>query len=473
MQDVPKIVRQRLEAGVSAGSHLDANVMTAFAERSLPEFERTFVIEHLSRCGECRDVLALALPETEVQTEVQPVIMPTRGGWFTWPVLRWGFAAAGIVAIASIGIVQYQRRQVTPMIARESLHSESTVAQSVQTPPNASLAAQIPAAQIPEARDKSQSQITLISPNPTHAPGEQKSIPPADSSQLARNVQTSGVSIARSAHSFASAAPSYGPNMQTQSQQGQSQQAQQRSSQVQAFIPGPATKQQRANVNVQTGSVAGAVAEVPKTTADAAVDANLTETTDTSAQKDQFNGQAYELSRAKPSVTTQAAPVPRAATAMNVSVTGANVASVPLWTISASGRLQRSFDQGASWEDVNVNTAALSPPANFTNAQTLRGPLAKVDSAATNIKKVQPAATVFRAVSANGADVWAGGSNGVLYHTADAGNHWIRVVPASGGMTPMGDIVTVEFSDAQHGRITTSTSETWTTGDGGQSWQKQ
>ena len=62
MQNVPKIVRERLKAAPPATEHPDANALTAFAERVLPERERALVFDHLARCGDCRDVVALALP---------------------------------------------------------------------------------------------------------------------------------------------------------------------------------------------------------------------------------------------------------------------------------------------------------------------------------------------------------------------------------------------------------------------------
>ena len=76
-------------------------------------------------------------------------------------------------------------------------------------------------------------------------------------------------------------------------------------------------------------------------------------------------------------------------------------------------------------------------------------------------------------LSAAGAEVWAGGVSGILYHSSDGGESWTRVVPAAAGVTLTGDIITVEFTDQQNGKLTTSHPETWTTADAGQSWQKQ
>ena len=38
---------------------------------------------------------------------------------------------------------------------------------------------------------------------------------------------------------------------------------------------------------------------------------------------------------------------------------------------------------------------------------------------------------VFRALAANDSDIWVGGAAGALYHSSDAGQHWIRVYPAA------------------------------------------
>ena len=52
MQSVPKIVRDRLQATRPAVNHPDADLLTAFAEQSLPAAERATVLDHLARCGD-------------------------------------------------------------------------------------------------------------------------------------------------------------------------------------------------------------------------------------------------------------------------------------------------------------------------------------------------------------------------------------------------------------------------------------
>jgi len=111
---------------------------------------------------------------------------------------------------------------------------------------------------------------------------------------------------------------------------------------------------------------------------------------------------------------------------------------IPRWALTADGTLQRSFDLGRSWEPITVSLEAS-----------------------------------LRALAANGLDIWVGGSAGALYHSEDAGEHWLKVQAVSGGRTLTADIIGVEFTDFEHGRLNTASGEVWTTEDAGLTWQKQ
>ena len=112
--------------------------------------------------------------------------------------------------------------------------------------------------------------------------------------------------------------------------------------------------------------------------------------------------------------------------------------SLARWTISSDGQLQHSVDSGKTWQPVTVAEKA-----------------------------------TFRALSANGPDLWVGGPAGVLYHSSDAGGHWTRVKPTTNGNVLATDIAAIEFTDLQHGKLTTSTGEVWITTDAGETWRKQ
>jgi hypothetical protein len=74
----------------------------------------------------------------------------------------------------------------------------------------------------------------------------------------------------------------------------------------------------------------------------------------------------------------------------------------------------------------------------------------------------------FHVVASVGQNVWAGGSDGALFHSADAGHDWNRVALAE-----KGTIKTIHFNNAQQGSLTTEAGAVWTTSDGGATWSKQ
>src|ERR1700727_772122 len=133
MQNVPKIVLDLLKASPPPVNHPDADVLTAFSEQALPEIERASVLAHLAHCTDCREIVALALPAQEIHNLATTT---ARAPWFTWPILRWAFVAAGIVAVASFGIVQYQHSTRTvAMNSQISQYSEPSATEARIHPP--------------------------------------------------------------------------------------------------------------------------------------------------------------------------------------------------------------------------------------------------------------------------------------------------------------------------------------------------
>jgi len=595
MQNVPKIVRERLKAAVPAVNHPDADVLTAFAERSLPELERAVVIEHMARCGDCRDIVALALPATE---SVQEVIIAAPIGWLTWPALRWGFVAAGVIAIASLGILQYQRHSQSSMKAYKASESEAAgkVAKNESLP--------LPAAPAPaERRDKieapSAPAFTDALDTTNAAADEKKSTARSEAAPAtAQSSQAEGVIDGKPAHPARVQLP-HGPLLANQWQQNniaQNSMVQQNMAQNRAPTPTPAApfaKQQdaeadlAANKRVPAGSesveVAGAAPVLP--VQDAGLDARQVPS-QSAASPSSGENYAYAVGKAKPlpqatpgqiggyvidpsgavvsnarititpsmtggtatavtdsqgawmiaglpsgnykaraeaagfkttvldlnydanqpslysftlSVGSVSETVEVASAQTQVQMEGATIggpitnlkvnqapangrnftqmaavspALLPRWTINSAGVLQRSFDQGKSWQAVDVNAG----PASVSGATSLevvaKASRTKTKDADKALKR-DAAPITFRVLAATGAEVWAGGSVGALYHSQDAGSHWTRVVPASAGAILTGDILSLNFADIQHGTLSTSNAEVWTTSDDGQTWQKQ
>jgi len=105
MAELPKIVRSRLAQQKSA-DHPDANLLAAFAERTLLERERVAVLAHLAQCADCRESLALA---SIAQPAVEHATAAPKRHWFLeW---RWAGAAAACCVIAAA--LQYRVQPVT------------------------------------------------------------------------------------------------------------------------------------------------------------------------------------------------------------------------------------------------------------------------------------------------------------------------------------------------------------------------
>jgi hypothetical protein len=369
MAELPKIVSQRLHAADGARVHPDADLITAFVEKSLGNRERIQVLDHLSRCAGCREIVSLAV--------VQPVTGEVSGvresaGWFSsWPVLRWGAAVACVVVVGAAVTVRYRTgsSETAPVLSESKPAAESkipgehtafveraTSLQSSDHPPKTGVVAE----QLGQ---------------PMQAVANRPAKPPAPAG-------SAGELSAPSGH-YAAAAPFAAADART-------------SSPLAEIVPGRAKD---------------AIAE----------------------QRDVLAEKAFSGALAKKRTMAMA---PETASVAGDALGPASLA--PRWTLSSDGTLQRSLDSGRTWQSIPVSSK-----------------------------------TIFRALAANGLDIWVGGSGGALFHSSDAGQQWKQVRPAANGETLADDIIGVEFTDLLHGKLTTSSEEVWVTADAGQTWQKQ
>jgi hypothetical protein len=112
MAEIPKIVSQRLQAMAELRDHPDPNLLTAFVERSLKSADRVRVLEHLSACSSCREVVSFsAMPEISTVS-----LAPSASGWLSWPALRWGAAVACVVVVGA-AVTLHQKREPQQMAA--------------------------------------------------------------------------------------------------------------------------------------------------------------------------------------------------------------------------------------------------------------------------------------------------------------------------------------------------------------------
>jgi len=112
------------------------------------------------------------------------------------------------------------------------------------------------------------------------------------------------------------------------------------------------------------------------------------------------------------------------------------------WAITA-GVLQRSLDSGQSWQ------SALRPDHPLLCYAT------------------------------HGADVWTGGQAGTVFHSADGGVTWVQMQPSIKGQQLSADVthididVDVDVRGPAEVIVFTSNNETWSSTDGGKTWDKK
>jgi len=484
MEKVPKIVLERLQAATVKAAHPDADLLTAFSEHSLPETERSRVLEHLARCSACREVVALALPAEDAVTVMET--RPVRNAWFTWPRMRWAVVGAGIVTVASISLVLYQGKSGPQSAARSydvvpaARQEAQTLNQSVSQPADAETSqvegkkAAPPTVALPAAAESNENREFDRRDQVAQLQVPQMEVPQKDKTAIIGAVRGNTYHGQQLAH---------GPKMPTQFQQNlygnaNTNNAYAFQSQAPASPPPPAPNQQATNQLVVAPSAApGSNMGGPlndKQYLDKLAVNGRSLASAHGAGRGAGGSPGAEIARAKPAAT---ANMPQAADAgayalnvegSNFSPSGSLAPESSQWSINSTGGLQRSMDQGRTWQDVDVSSAS-----GKSTGMGLQMAMKSRDRALAKSKSdVKEKPIVFRAVAANGPDVWAGGSEGNLYHSTDAGAHWVRNVPSWRGIELTGDIINLQFSDPKHGRIVTSSAEIWLTMDAGETWEK-
>jgi hypothetical protein len=413
MSDIPRIVRQRLAATARPGVHAeavhpDADLLTAFAEQSLLEQERNSLLAHLADCAECREVVVVASPEIAAAAQE----IPARSGWLGWPALRWGaLAACAVIVVAAVSL-----RPRSPETARIVIPEDSAQLAAKTEEAKTDANPQPPAALRKDrvAMDyKSRDEIAQTQERAFRVPKHLATRASVSSSAVSQaGVSQAGVSqagVSQAKMTPATTVPAVRSDKPALSSG--------------ALAAAVAENKPAGNI-ISAPSAAAPAPAREEVTADAAVASVQTEpaqpTLGKAKQVFQGLGQAMSTKR-------EAMPaVPQ--------FPGRKI--TPRWTLAADGTLERSLDSGKTWKTIPVAADA-----------------------------------TLTAVAAMDSDIWVGGSHGALYHSSDAGEHWTQVIPASHGQPLTSNVIGIAFTDAIHGRITTSNQEIWITSDGGQSWQ--
>ena len=425
MEQIPKIVEQRLRAMTAVGPHPDANVLSAFAEKSLSGQVRGQVLEHLAHCADCREVLSLSLPES---VDGQTVFhKPSKTWWSSGLAVRWAALAACMVVAGALFTQRLEKQAKVASLSapKQALHPNVENEYAVRTPitdgQNGSFAAKLEAPAAPQQEhDFGRVAAAKRVPTATQTAGAMPAPAPVMKNMpnaMSQSVQARAAQMPASRSAEVAAAGS--PSAPAAAAVG-GLERRDASTEVSSNLAPPA-----ANETVQVTAEAAAV-ESAEGSPGKAKDAKKSLDKELQAQI------ASSMVTAGSGGADQLSAQGRNYDALAV------LTSPARWSLSPEGAVRRSLDAGKTWQPV--------PIANHV---------------------------IFRAVSALGAEVWAGGSGGALYHSSDRGQTWIQVKPGAGGTPLTADITSLQFIDLQHGKLTTIDHQTWTTSDGGQNWQKQ
>jgi hypothetical protein len=448
MTDLPKIVRERMRT-VVVGDHPDPDLLTAFAEQALPERERMPLMDHLARCADCRDVLALAAVSAgAVATQTKDTAVARKAPWFSFPMLRWGALAACLVIVSTA--VLLRRDPKSSYVAKDE-RQEAGLRPPAAASVDRAQAENATANRPTETKTKSLADVQV----PAAAPSYVAAAPRASREKsLTTDIPASGARVgAVLGQPVAPAASGPSPVLandlrdERQGDAGRGAFALAGSNGSAAALPAPApVPPAPTNKNVPAPHLAANAAQTSEPLAQM-VDAVPAES-DKSDKKVEVPGRAKT---AAVPASAALAVAPNDEFEMQKSIAPALEASRARkdlarsvhpeslrWNISSVGQLVRSTDSGKSWQPVTVAEGA-----------------------------------TFRHLTYNGPDIWVGGAAGSLYHSPDAGGHWIQVKPVANAVSLTADIAAIAFTDPQHGKITTTNGQTWSTSDGGQSWMQQ
>ncbi len=431
------------KAGFEGGHHPDANLLAAFAEKTLTEKERTRVLHHLAQCAECREVAAFALPAEEAATETTRV--PAGRSWSPWLVLRWG-AMAAVLGILTVVVMRHpdmwnRQPEISQVMHPPAPAGGGTNApQIVPAPP-------LPSTSLESAQAKAQGQVQ-------ESAGQMAAInrAPEQRRELALSDHAAHAQAGQQIVTRASSQPSTMvtaekiPNVNAEREGSKEKDVLTAEAKI-APPPTPApatvTTAPSADATKASGQSAAGLTTMHGVNQNVAV---------TATGGGGFGGggggggggvsapaakpAAPVTARASVQMTAQAPMAPLRANRTDIE-SGAPQPSA-LWSVSSNGKVQHSVDRGKTFEQVHV---------------------------ARSIK--------FRAIAAFGNDVWAGGAHGALFHSTDGGATWTRTSINVEGNTVTETIDSIQLHGPQHLIITTASGSEWVSEDGGLHWQKQ
>jgi hypothetical protein len=483
MTEVPKIVHDRLRAApvqrsvpaqtgpgqnASELKHPGADLLTAFAEQSLSASERESLLEHLAGCGDCREVVMLALPEVDAivpvaaETEAdrsRSVAIKANRGWltsggFSWANLRWATLAAAVVVVAAVLALRpgshndnNNQAKLTPASASPSASAPADVERQIaMATPSAGLAEE-------DLVRKDLGKSEVAQADRVRSVPQTRSAPKPEARQFVSNLDLKANQDLRSSEAKGVQSPApheeYGM-LVAGSTNGVKKDSER------ANRPAIAAGASGARLAVTNGASTGRNTEtVELESAAAAVPPEPSVAGGLMARDE-----APAVEKAKPATQELDANATASSDAQKTPVT-----DVPNAHKYSAGDF--------AYRNATLSKAAIVPKATWAITE---GVLRRSLDGGQTWESALQADHPLQCYVVSGRDVWAGGQAGTLLHSPDGGATWTKVHPSFKEQTLTSDVTHIDAPGV--GKITVSAGdkeikETWSSADGGLIWEKK
>ncbi len=477
MPELSSLLRQRLGAAPAPRVHPDADTLTAYAEDLLSPAERSQVLQHISLCSDCRAVAALTLPEGFMAEQPRAAAAATvaagvpRRSWFRLPSFGLAASMAAMIALVAL-LVELPKQPFVPRQnqARIAPPPPPPVPAPVEAAPATAAQVPGPATQEQGAAAKPEDFVTANSlrrsresrPMAGFAAGIVGAPPRPAASQPPATVQGQPLHVAGTARqdyvnsqvfvtqaNLISPAPARAADLPSAPAAARP-----------TFVLGPSAIYAG---GLQKGAPLDAAVVPPGTTTVyplAPADHQSFSITSKITQV----GRQLHLKRVVPAIPSE-------------SVSGYAMFTPELANSQPAEMAARAAEK--------TDTADLSQSQAFTSRAMSRSALSALDQQSTFLWKVVqgkllksadlshwtggytgPDSINFTVVTANGPEIWAGGSNAALVHSLDSGLTWERITL---GASATSTITSVEVN-RNHIQVQSSSAQSWSSHDGGKTW---
>jgi Photosynthesis system II assembly factor YCF48 len=460
MTEVPKIVHDRLRSGerqraTGEREHPEADLLTAFAEQALSVSERDGVLEHLAFCGDCREVIALALPADDskavrvaADAEVaQPVGTP-RGTlprvavprWFNfeWPALHWAALTAGV---AVVGVVL--------LLRPGKLNQPQTSAANEQIAVNTPL--------VPNPSDASPPMATTLSG--------------ATTSGTTSGASPGATLMNRAVMNRAVPDNARGAQLDSQAQLSKKLVTRSPAAPVQARSGNLNAKRDAEKLYLENKDADGSVAydslgaHGASESVEVSAAAPVADIASSGDRKLVARNDAPPVEKAKlPAQEFDA-----------VAVSAEDKTETP--AAGAPVKVQSSNSMYAAKMSAARIASPSRPVAPQVSWMITAGVLHRSQDGGQNWLTSLHADHALLCYASHDQDVWTGGQAGMLFHSSDGGVTWVQVKPSIASRTLTSDVTHIDVaSDAaslQQVVVSTNDNEIWSSADGGKTWEKK